>query len=127
MDGKFVMPDGNVTFTGKWRKGLHNVVYIYQGTVPENAPKPPVDPSAYPVGEMVSVLPEPTLEGYTFSGWYAGTELVTAETVNQLTDDLHLTARWTQKTNITYVVEHWMEYVASGVNPGYSGQTLQIR
>lgn len=73
----------------------------------------------------LGTLPTPFREGYTFSGWYAGTELVTAETVNQLTDDLHLTARWTQKTNITYVVEHWMEYVASGVNPGYSGQTLQ--
>lgn len=76
VDGKFVMPDGNVTFTGKWRKGLHNVVYIYQGTVPENTPKPPVDPSAYPVGEMVSVLPEPTLEGYTFSGWQSDVEVM---------------------------------------------------
>lgn len=76
VDGKFVMPDGNVTFTGKWRKGLHNVVYIYQSTVPENAPKPPVDPSTYPVGEMVSVLPEPTLEGYTFSGWQSDVEVM---------------------------------------------------
>lgn len=70
-------------------------------------------------------LPTPFLEGYTFSGWYAGTELVTAETANHLTGDLHLVARWTQKTNITYTIEHWVEYVAGGVNPGYPGGALQ--
>lgn len=69
VDGKFTMPDGNVTFTGRWRKGLHNVIYVYQGNVPANAPKPPVDTNAYQVGAQVTVLPEPTLEGYTFSGW----------------------------------------------------------
>lgn len=73
----------------------------------------------------MGTLPTPFREGYTFSGWYAGAELVTAETVNQLTDDLHLTARWTQKTNIRYVIEHWVEYVDSGINPGYKGGTLQ--
>lgn len=70
-------------------------------------------------------LPTPFLEGYTFSGWYAGEELVTAETANHLTNDLHLVARWTQKTNIPYTIEHWLEYVASGINPGYSGTALQ--
>ena len=73
----------------------------------------------------LGTLPTPFREGYTFSGWYAGAELVTAETVNQLTGDLHLTARWTQKTNITYVIEHWVEYVDSGINPGYKGGALQ--
>lgn len=73
----------------------------------------------------MGTLPTPFREGYTFSGWYAGAELVTAETVNQLTGDLHLVARWTQKTNITYVIEHWVEYVDSGINPGYKGGALQ--
>lgn len=69
-------------------------------------------------------LPVPFLEGYTFSGWYAGEVLVTADTANQLTGDLHLAARWTQKTDITYSVQHWIEYVDSGVNPGYKGGAL---
>lgn len=73
----------------------------------------------------MGTLPTPFREGYTFSGWYAGEELVTSKTVNQLTDDLHLSARWTQKTNITYVIEHWVEYVDSGINPGYQGGDLQ--
>lgn len=73
----------------------------------------------------LGALPTPFREGYTFSGWFAGNERVTADTVNHLVDDLHLVARWTQKTNITYVIEHWVEYVDSGINPGYSGQTLQ--
>ena len=74
-DGRFTMPDSNVVFTGQWRKGLHNVIYIYQGTVPENAPKPPVDTNAYPVGAQVTVLSAPALEGYTFSGWQSDVEV----------------------------------------------------
>lgn len=70
-------------------------------------------------------LPVPSRVGYTFSGWFAGEERVTAGTANHLTDDLHLVARWTQKTNISYTIEHWVEYVASGVNPGYTGGSLQ--
>lgn len=70
-------------------------------------------------------LPTPFLEGYTFSGWFAGEERVTADTENHLTDDLHLVARWTQKTNISYTIEHWVEYVDSGINPGYTGGDLQ--
>lgn len=67
--GKFRMPDGNVTFTGEWRKANYNVIYVYQGNIPENAPTPPVDPHAYQVGAQVAVQPAPELEHYTFSGW----------------------------------------------------------
>lgn len=76
VDGKFTMPDGNVTFTGEWRKGLHNVIYIYQGSVPEGAPAVPVDTNAYKVGAQVTVLPDPELEGYSFSGWQSDVEIV---------------------------------------------------
>ena len=74
---------------------------------------------------ILGALPTPSRVGYTFSGWFAGEERVTADTVNYLTDDLHLVARWTQKTNISYTIEHWVEYVDSGINPGYSGGQLQ--
>lgn len=86
------------------------------------------DPTSVEITESqptLGTLPEPFLEGYAFSGWFAGEERVTAETENHLTDDLHLVARWTQKTNITYTVEQWLEYVASGINPGYTGGDLQ--
>lgn len=76
VDGKFTMPDGNVTFTGEWRKGLHNVIYIYQGSVPDGAPAVPVDTNAYKVGAQVTVQPDPELEGYSFSGWQSDVEIV---------------------------------------------------
>lgn len=69
-------------------------------------------------------LPTPTLTGYTFSGWYAGEVLVDAETPNHLVEDLHLTARWTARTDIHYEVRHWLEYTDGGLNPGYSGGDL---
>lgn len=70
-------------------------------------------------------LPTPSLEGYTFSGWFAGDERVTADTPNHLTGDLSLTARWTRRTDISYVTEHWVEYLSGGVNPGYTDGALQ--
>lgn len=70
-------------------------------------------------------LPVPFLVGYSFEGWFSGDVKVDADTVNQLSDDLHLTARWVQKTNINYQIQHWMEYVDTGLNPGYTGGQLQ--
>lgn len=69
-------------------------------------------------------LPTPTLTGHTFSGWYAGKALVDANTTNHLVEDLHLTARWTARTDIHYEVRHWLEYADGGLNPGYSGGDL---
>lgn len=69
-------------------------------------------------------LPVPILTGYTFSGWYADDVLVTEDTANHLVEDLHLAARWTARTDIHYVVQHWLEYTDSGLNPGYEGGEL---
>lgn len=74
-DGKFTMPDGNVTFTGEWRTANYNVVYVYQGNVPDKAPKPPVDGAVHQVGDTVSMLSAPEFPGYEFSGWTASVQV----------------------------------------------------
>lgn len=68
----------------------------------------------------IGMLPSPARTGYTFIGWFTTTgQRVTADTANHLTADLYLTARWSANTNIRYQVQHWLELLDSGRNPGY--------
>lgn len=55
-------------FMGKDDETLHTVRYKYTGTVPDGAPAAPND-SSYASGTEVGVLNNPTVAGYTFSGW----------------------------------------------------------
>ena len=47
---------------------LHRVTYTYSGEIPDNAPSLP-DSEQYVRGANVGLALEPTLDGYTFSGW----------------------------------------------------------
>ncbi len=70
IDGAFTMPEKAVVLVGSWEKvPTYTVTYIYEGEIPANAPALPVDGNAYYAGDAVTVAAEPTLEGYTFSGW----------------------------------------------------------
>ena len=66
-DGKFVI-NNDVHFVGSWTK-LYNVTYIYEGEVPTNAPAVPAEEN-YAAGKTVEVKGVPSLDGYTFTGWY---------------------------------------------------------
>ena len=48
----------------------YEVIYKYEGKVPEKAPELPKTLS-YEEGELVKTAEEPALEGYRFSGWKA--------------------------------------------------------
>ena len=45
-------------------------------------------------GEAYGPLPETSRVGYTFLGWYNGTELITEDTICDLDADVTLTAKW---------------------------------
>ena len=71
-EGSFVMPAADVVLTGTWTKEpepeTYQVVYEYEGDVPESAPALP-SIEEYLEGDTVTIASEPALEGYTFSGW----------------------------------------------------------
>jgi uncharacterized repeat protein (TIGR02543 family) len=106
---------GNVTVTAAGAEIPHTI-YL-------NAGEGTVNPATVSINESqpaIGALPTPTRTGYTFTGWFtASGDKVTAATPNHLTADLYLTARWSADTNIGYRVEHWVELVDSGANPGY--------
>lgn len=55
-------------FIGKEEATVYTVNYRYTGDIPENAPAAPVETS-YTDGISVGVEKDPTVAGYTFSGW----------------------------------------------------------
>ena len=74
-NGSFQMPAGAVVLTGSFEKipepvKTYEVIYKYEGKVPEKAPELPKTLS-YEEGELVKTAEEPALEGYRFSGWKA--------------------------------------------------------
>lgn len=69
-------------------EGKQDIAYnLDGGQLPSNAPK------SYIEGEGISVLPTPTKDGYTFSGWYNGDTQVQSIDENQ-TGVVILTAKW---------------------------------
>lgn len=142
---RYALPgEGDITITGECRHTYENgvltltdirsdVTVKLQGaevyhTIFFDAGEGSCDISSMQIAESqptYGALPIPFRVGYSFEGWYSGDTLVTAGTANQLSGDLRLTARWVQKTNISYTIQHWMEYVDGQVNPGYEGSELQ--
>lgn len=51
-----------------YARDAYTVTYVYEGTVPADAPELPA-PTTYKYGAAVAIADEPTLAGYTFSGW----------------------------------------------------------
>ena len=52
-------------------------------------------------------LPVPTKEGYDFDGWYLGDDEITSSSILNRTSNHTLTAKWTEKTNVAYTVNHY--------------------
>ncbi len=88
------MPAEDVTVTGSYTANSYTVT---------------VDGKEYTVNygdTLIGVLPEenPTREGHTFGGWFAGETKVTAETV--VNGNMTVTAKWTVNTyTVTYVID----------------------
>ena len=66
-----------------------------------------VEPLFVPKGKNYAAPTAPTKPGYDFDGWYNGETAFTFG--SSLTEDLTLTAHWTEKANVQYTVIHWLE------------------
>lgn len=111
-DSKLTMPASDVTITGTWEKNPYKVTYEYTGTVPTGAPALPNSGEASEVlyGTKVSVAENPTLNGYTFSGWDTTSNGVTVGTDGKFTmpdNDVEFTGSWTARGDIGYKVEYY--------------------
>ncbi len=114
----FTMPAGNVELVGSWIAIIpdsYKVSYEYKGEYPANVPALPDDATVV-VGEDVTVAAVPTLDGYTFGGWYYNGVLydgVNATTFEMPNHDVTIVGTWTKNVPDSYTVS----YSYAGVVP----------
>ncbi len=92
---------------------VYKVMYRYTGTVPTGAPTTPTEQS-YPANNEVAVSMNPTLEGYTFSGWTTTDATVTDGSFTMPSQDVELVGIWTKNTEAT---KYTVTYVINGDKP----------
>ena len=97
MDGFTIDEEGesytcNINLKAEYQATEYTVEYHLGGGVnnPENQ-------TVYDVSKGVVTLKEPTKTGYAFDGWYDGQNTVKEYKVQNLTENLSLTAKWTAK------------------------------
>ena len=96
VDGKFTMPDNDVTITGGYTANTYTVKFDANGGSE-------CEDITVTYDGKYTDLPTTTRTGYTFDGWYDGSTKVTADTVVKITADQTLTARWTaNKYTVTF-------------------------
>ena len=100
-------------YMGSSNQTMYNVVYSYTGTVPTGAPAVPTT-SSYIEGTNVGVASEPTVEGYSFSGWSTSDATVTSGLFEMPNTTVTFTGSFTEKT------KYAVSYSISGTVPeGY--------
>ncbi|MBR6513807.1 MAG: InlB B-repeat-containing protein [Clostridia bacterium] len=85
----------NITVYAKWEVNTYNIIYL--NSLTQDFVLPAKAPNTYTYTKAVTLV-NPTMEGYTFLGWYteAGKK-VTSLSAKTYTDDIVLTAKWKEK------------------------------
>lgn len=96
-------------FMGDEEATLYTVTYKYTGTVPDGAPVPEV--GSYSEGTTVGVEANPTIAGYTFSGWSTSDVTVSNNSFTMPSKNVTFTGSFTAKTKYT------VSYSISGTLP----------
>ncbi len=80
----------DMTLYAKWEKGIVNITVTFSSNGGST-----VDPVVIEAGQKVTEPQAPTLEGYTFAGWYTDAECTSLfDFATVLTQDTTLTAKW---------------------------------
>ncbi len=102
--------DGTLVLKVYYDRNKYNVTYGYDGDIPTNAPALPTG-GAYTYGANVTVAsPVTAPAGYTFVGWYRGTEdNHVSGTFKMPNYDVHILGNFEVNTNTPYKVEHYLQ------------------
>ena len=122
----------DITLTATWTPNENRINYVLNA---ENATNPETNPTKYNTGETITSFAEPTRPGYDFNGWYEDEDLTNEFPGISATDygDKTLYAKWTPKSEIKYVVEHYLETLDGKYEKdtestqnlsGYTGETV---
>ena len=111
-NGAFTMPEADVTVVGEFTANTHDVTYQFVGLQVYNNANLPAPHNDVPYGTTVTVADAPSLEGYTFVGWYPQDEALGTGNLTSFSmpdHDVVLLGRYVPGTNTAYKVEHYTE------------------
>jgi len=115
-----VLGDGSLVLKLYYARNKYEVSYEYRRNIPTGAPTLPATKSYY-YGEDVSIAPNPTLAGYTFSKWHVhdseGSVSVNNNAFEMPARDVVLYGYFEANTDTAYRIEH---YIANADNTGYN-------
>lgn len=120
-DGKFTL-NNDVHFVGSWTK-LYKVTYEYEGEVPAEAPELPAA-EKYTAGKEVDVKAVPSVDGYTFTGWYTSDATVEDGKFTMPEKDVVLKGKFEKIINY-YNVEYKYEGDVPAGAPTYEAKTYE--
>lgn len=116
-------------FMGKENSVQREVIYLYDGTPPENAPSLP-EVTNYAVGAKVGVAANPKMEGYTFSGWTSENVEVANNSFTMPNDAVLFKGSFTRDNDykITYEIEGDTpeQYVLPSDSKYYPGTVVEL-
>lgn len=110
----------------------YTVTYQYDGDVPDGAQAQlPVDNTQYKKGDTVTVAGNPSVDGWTFSGWSVANDsptkpIITNDQFNMPNGNVVLEGSWTKRTDLSYTVHHYLNGTTERAYPDetVSGQTF---
>ena len=122
-DGKFTMPEKDVVLKGKFEKiiNYYNVEYKYEGDVPAGAPT--YETKTYEEGTNVIVEGNPSVDGYTFSGWTTADADIASGNFD-VYNNVVIIGKWT-KNPVYYNVEYKYEGEVPADAPTYATKTYE--
>ncbi len=116
-------------YMGKDDLPMYDVNYVYEGTVPSDAPSAPLQ-NSYIQDSKVGIATSPSVEGYEFSGWETDDVTINNNSFTMPASDVVLTGSFEEKDkyNVIYSVNGEIPdgYVIPGTKEVYEGATVEL-
>ena len=111
-ESKAILPDGSLEINLYYDRNTYEVRYEYEGVIPEEVSNLPTEVT-YEYGETITLEPNATAIGYTFSGWKIEGTIVEDSFVMPA-GNITITGGFTAEGNTGYQVEHYIEDLMVG-------------
>ena len=111
-----VLANGSAVFSIYYDRNSYQISFktpIQAGTATSDVTYPP---QSVRYGSAVGTLPQPSLPGYEFGGWYDGDTIVTATTTYNKQESTKLTAHFNAKQDTKWAIKVMTQDIAKGEN-----------
>lgn len=111
-----VLANGNSVFSIYYNRNSYQISFktpIQAGTATSDATYPP---QSVRFGSAVGTLPQPSLPGYEFGGWYDGDKIVEESTIYNKQESTKLTAHFNAKQDTKWAIKVMTQDIAKDEN-----------